>query len=168
MILYIADKCESDGPFGATKLNKILAFADFSSYFQTGQPITGSAYMRLPQGPVPCRLKPVTAKMATRHEMRTRMVSYGKYQQKRVIPLRDARLGYFTPENIALVDLVIQKMWGRTAIQVSEFSHGIAWRIAGERMKIPYEAVFLSDDEITDYDLARTDELADVYGWERA
>lgn len=34
LILYIAEKCERDPNFGATKLNKILTFADFSAYLR--------------------------------------------------------------------------------------------------------------------------------------
>ena len=77
LILYIAEKCERDPNFGATKLNKILAFADFSAYFETGRPITGAEYMRTPQGPVPRRLPPVRAELEARHEIAMRVVSEG-------------------------------------------------------------------------------------------
>ena len=167
LILYVAQKCDRDRRFGATKLNKILAFADFTSFFETRRPITGAEYMRLPQGPVPRRLKPVTEGMTAAHEMVLRVVPDGKYQQKRVIPLRDANLSLFTATEIALVDRAIDVFWGRTATAVSEFSHGIAWRIAKDRAPIPYESVFLSDEGITEYDIIRTRELADQYGWER-
>jgi hypothetical protein len=57
LILYIAARCERDPRFGATKLNKILLFADFLAYFRRRRPITGVEYMRLPNGPAPRRLK---------------------------------------------------------------------------------------------------------------
>ena len=40
LILYVAEKCQDDPKFGATKLNKILWWADFLAYAQHGTPIT--------------------------------------------------------------------------------------------------------------------------------
>jgi hypothetical protein len=168
LILYIATRCESDHRFGAIKLNKILAFADFVAYFRRRRPITGVEYMRLAQGPVPRRLKPVTAAMELNHEIVMRTVQDGKFEQKRVVPLRAADLSLFAPDDIAIVDEMIQAFWGKTAKSVSEFSHGVAWKVAGDKELIPYEAVFLSDEELTDYDIARTHELARRFGWQLA
>lgn len=168
LILYISSQCEADSRFGAVKLNKILAFADFTAYFRRRRPITGVEYMRLPQGPVPRRLKPITADMERNHEVVMRTVQDGKFEQKRVVPLRQPNLNLFTAEDIAIVDETIRAFWGRTAKVVSEFSHGMAWKVASDRELIPYEAVFLSDEELTDYDIARTHELARRLGWRTA
>lgn len=165
LILYISTRCERDHRFGATKLNKILAFADFTAYFRRHVPITGVEYMRLPQGPVPRRLKPIAADMERKNDIKMRTVQDGKFEQKRIVPLRPARLGLFSADDIAIVDEIIQMLWGRTAKAVSEFSHGIAWRVASDGERIPYEAVFLSDEALTDYDIARTHELARRFGW---
>ena len=167
LILYIAEKCESDPKFGATKLNKILAFADFSAYFETGKPITGAEYMRLPQGPVPRRLRPVRDRLEANHEIAMRTASVGKYQQQRVVPLRRPDLNIFTADEIAAVDKIVDAFWNHTAKDVSEFSHGIARRVAQNKASIPYEAVFLSDEAVTDYDRVRTAELASERGWKR-
>lgn len=168
LILYISGRCESDPSFGAVKLNKILMYSDFMAFFRRHRPITGVEYMRLPQGPAPRRLKPIAAEMEQNHEMALRTVRVGKYEQKRVVPLRQPNLGLFTAEDIAIVDEMIQALWGRTAKAVSELSHGIAWKVAGDRELIPYEAVFLSDEELTEYDIARTHELAQRFGWQLA
>ena len=168
LILYLAEKCERDPGFGATKLNKILAFADFSAYFETGKPITGAEYMRLPQGPVPRRLRPVRDRLEARHEIAMRVVAVGKYQQQRIVPLRSPDLSVFTAAEIAAVDRIVDEFWNRTAKEVSEFSHGIAWKVARNKGPIPYEAAFLSDESLTDYDRVRTAELASERGWTRA
>lgn len=167
LILYLAEKCERDPSFGATKLNKILAFADFSAYFKTGKPITGAEYMRLPQGPVPRRLRPVRDTLEADHAIAMRVVSVGKYQQQRVVPLRSPDLSIFTAAEIAAVDEIVDIFWNHTAKDVSEFSHGIAWQVAGDKSSIPYEAAFLSDEPLTDYDRVRTAELASERGWKR-
>ena len=165
MILYIAEKCEYDPNFGATKLNKILAFADFSAYFETGAPITGTEYMRLPQGPVPRRLRPIRQHLEDGHDLAMRVVSVGKFQQQRVVPLRRPNLDLFTATEIATVDRIIDSFRDHTAQEISDFSHGIAWRVTEDRASIPYEAVFLSDEALTDYDRVRTAELASERGW---
>jgi len=165
LIVYIAGRCDRDPRFGATKLNKILMFSDFMAYFRRRRPITGVEYMRLPQGPAPRRLKPITADMERNREIVIRTIQDGKFEQKRVVPLRDPNLSLFAADDIAIVDEMIQRFWGRTATAVSELSHGIAWRVAGDRELIPYEAVFLSDEGLTEYDITRTHELAQKYGW---
>lgn len=165
MILYIAERCEHDPNFGATKLNKILAFADFSAYFETGTPITGAEYMRLPQGPAPRRLRPVRQRLEDEHDLAMRVVSVGKFRQQRVVPLRQPNLDLFTAAEIAAVDKIIDAFRHHTAREVSEFSHGIAWTVAANKASIPYEAVFLSDEALTDYDRVRTAELASERGW---
>ena len=57
LILFIADRCEDEPTFGATKLNKILFYADFLSYALYGEPIAGVTYRKLERGPVPTILK---------------------------------------------------------------------------------------------------------------
>jgi ABC-type Na+ transport system ATPase subunit NatA len=52
-----------------------------------------------------------------------------------------------------------------TAKAVSEYSHGMAWKLAELNELIPYEAVFISDDPVTNEDVAHARELAARYGW---
>ena len=56
--------------------------------------------------------------------------------------------------------------WRETATSVSKKTHGIAWRIAGKDGElIPYEAAFLSDEPITEFDIARAHALNQIHGW---
>src|SRR5215467_9574991 len=63
LILYIASHSEDDPAFGATKLNKLLFFADFITYLRLGHPITGQEYQRLENGPAPRRMLPAKAEL---------------------------------------------------------------------------------------------------------
>ena len=166
LILYIAEKCESDRRFGATKLNKILAFADFYSFFRHGRPVTGAEYMRLPNGPAPRRMKWLLTQMENDGEIVIQQIEDGKFVQQRVIPRRSANRDLFTGREIEIVDEMIRAFWGATAKRLSAFSHGIAWRVADDKGLIPYEAVFLSDDPIDEYDIVRTRELNRRFKWE--
>lgn len=167
LVLYISQRCESDKYYGKTKLNKVLVFADFTSFARRGVPVTGVEYMRQPQGPVPRRMLPILKEMEASGEILVRPVQLGTRVQQRVIALRKPNLSLFTSDEIAAVEQSIQHCWKHTAKSVSDLTHGIAWRIAGSAGElIPYEAVFLSDDPVNQVDIERTRELNARYGWE--
>lgn len=167
LIVYIANKCMDDPKFGATKLNKILYFADFISYMNIGEPITGVKYMRLEKGPVPQRLKPLRDEMVAEGDIHIISRPVGDFDQHRVVARRPANIDeYFKPRDIALVDEIIRILWGLSASDVSEISHKTAWKVFNDnKQPIPYEAALLSDEGITADDIARTKELAEEYGW---
>lgn len=166
LVLYVADKSYDDAGFGATKLNKVLFFADFESYARFGKSITGADYISLPNGPVPRRLIPIRKQMVQDHEIAIRRVSFYDKEQHRVIPLRDSNLDIFAARDIAMVDAVVDRYWGKTAREMSDLSHDRVWRIAGTTgSAIPLEAVFISDEQLTDYDIQRSRELAAEHGW---
>lgn len=158
LILYISDRCQTDPAYGATKLNKILFYADFLYYANKGESITGQEYMRLDNGPAPRRLVPVRDQLVDHRELVIRDQPFGAFRQKRPLALRPADLSAFSGEQIAMVDTVIQDLWGRTATEVSELSHLFeGWKLAEDRETIPYATAFLAEDEPSesDYALAR-------------
>lgn len=167
LILHIAKKCEDDTSFGATKLNKILWWADFLSYARHGRPITGAEYQRLKNGPAPKRLIPVRTRLVRDGDIVLQERTVFKRIQKRIVPLRKANYALFTAEQIALVDEIISNLWNDNATTVSEDSHGKAWEIARDRQSIPYESIFLSDEPTSLLDVSETHELANRFGWER-
>lgn len=165
LILYVSDKCADDRGFSVTKLNKILYFADFDSFRQYGEPVTGVEYMRLPQGPVPRVLIGVRHDMEEKKELAIQRRMVHRREQQRPISLRTANLDLFKARDIAIVDDVIQHLWGKTASEVSEESHGLVWQVTADKEPIPYEAALILDDGYNADDLSRAKELAKVYGW---
>jgi hypothetical protein len=156
LILYISAKCADDPTYGATKLNKILFYSDFISYIRSGKPVAGLEYQKLPNGPAPKRLVPIRDRMETAKELAIQKTTiYNNRTQHRCVPLRDPDLNAFSGPEIALIDEVIQILWGATAKSVSELSHQRPWRIAKERESIPYQSVFLSDENFDDSDVHR-------------
>ena len=168
LILHIANMCEDDPTFGATKLNKILWWADFLSYARHGTPITGVEYQRIKNGPAPKRLVPIRNQLAANNDAAVQKRTYFKRIQNRVVPLRDADYSLFTGEQIALVDEMISGLWEDSATQVSEASHGKAWEIAKEGQSIPYESIFLSDNQTNSMDISETHALAERLDWKRS
>lgn len=166
LIIYVAEKCMEDPTFGATKLSKILYFADFLTCGERGVAITGATYIKLPRGPVPQELASAQDDLEKSGAIRVRKVPYYAYMQHRIIPIREAKLDLFSAEEIALVDAIIQKLWGVNAADISHYTHRLAgWRIAEDGDVIPYESVFLSDERLTEDDIRRAKELANRLGW---
>jgi hypothetical protein len=158
LILYVSDRCQLDPGYGATKLNKILFYADFIYYATRGTSITDQEYMRLDNGPVPRRLVPIREGLIENFELIVRNQPYGTLQQKRPIALRDPDLSAFTGDEIAMVDSLITTFWGKTAKEVSDILHRFdGWKLAADRETIPFEAALISECEPDedDYDYAR-------------
>ena len=146
LIIYISQISEGDDTYGATKLNKLLFFADFIAYRNFGRSITGHEYQKLPQGPAPRRLLPIQREMQELGEIAIRENGYFRYRQKRTVPLREADLSMFTPEEIDLVNRLVNKWRNQTAQAISEFSHRFrGWCSAEEGETIPYEVALIGD-----------------------
>ena len=167
LILHVSDKCETDDTFGATKLNKILWWADFLSFRDLGKPITGVEYHKLANGPAPKKFPIIKDDLIEKRHIEIKKRKVFNHTQQKVIALRSPNYCFFTGEQIALVDQIVDALWGKTATEVSEMSHGMAWKIVNHKESIPYEAVFLSNEPINEHDILATHELAEKHGWER-
>ncbi len=149
----------------ATKLNKILFYADFLSFHDRQVPVTGEEYQRLERGPAPRRMVPVRREMVLNHDIVVRPAKYHGKTQHRVMALREPDLSIFSGTDIAVVDHVIEYLWGKTASEISAISHGPWWKACYDQDSIPYEYSHLSDAPITLADAERTRELALAHGW---
>lgn len=165
LILYIADKSMADRCYGAIKLNKLLFFSDFDAYAQRGESITHAEYMGLPQGPVPRRLVAVREELVEEGAATVRKQPFKGKVQDRIIPLREANLNLFTGWEISHVDTVINHFWGKPARVMSELSHARIWRLVGtEKGAIPYQSVFISEDNADAHDAVRLRKLREKHG----
>ncbi|MEX2118596.1 MAG: Panacea domain-containing protein [Pirellulales bacterium] len=155
LILYICHRSEGDATFGATKLNKLLFYCDFLAYTQFGRAITWHTYQRLPNGPAPVALLPITKDMERRKEIAIGEHNYYGHKQKRTLALRDADLSVFRAEEIALVEEVIEECRGINATRMSLLSHGFrGWQLAENGENIPYEVALVDFERPTEKDLA--------------
>lgn len=166
LILYICQKCADDPYFGATKLNKILYFADFLHYGNYGAPITGMEYQKLPYGPAPRRLLPVREAMVQRRDLGIQPVQLraGK-TQLRPVNLREADLALFSGSEIAQVDTIIGAFASSDSDTVSELSHKmVGWQVVDEGETIPYNTVFIANPKMTEVEVRRGLEVAHKHG----
>lgn len=172
LIVHLASECHSDPYFGATKLNKLLFFADFLAYKRTGHPITGAEYQALEYGPAPISL------MATRGKLeREGAVERGGWgPQERLGALRPADLAKFSAEELEIVQEVIDQFASYDTSSIVEASHEfLGWRAGiaersvhpGRRVVIPYSTALVSSPPISEAEQAHIRELAAKYEWHR-
>ncbi len=165
LLLYISQKCASDPTFGATKLNKIFFYSDFLAYANLGKAITNFDYQKLLKGPAPRRLVPIRDQMIADRELVLQQVRLlSGHIQKRTVNLRLPDLTIFTGEEISLVDEVIEALRDAKAEIVSELSHRmVGWMSVEIGESIPYETIFLSNQELSSEEIERGKELAAQY-----
>lgn len=163
LILFVSERCQNDGSFGVTKLNKVLFYADFLSFAKYGESITSISYNKLPYGPVPTAATTVRSEMEAEDEAFVTKQGYSPYQTHRFIPRGEANLDLFKARDIALVDGVIEALADLSGKRVSELSHGRAWKSVADFERIPYETAFVDDTSLTEADVAAAHELIDQF-----
>ena len=165
LILYIGQACVTDPTFSKVKLLKVLFYSDFESYGKYGSPITGQQYRKLQFGPAPAAYQSMQEEMIRSRLIRVVQEGVYDYASDRVLPLRDPNLDLFTARDISIVASWVRVFWGKTARDISDYSHGKAWESAQLYELIPYEAAFISDEIITFEDMERVRELTARFGW---
>jgi hypothetical protein len=167
LLLYISSKCSTDPHFGATKLNKILFYADFLAYAMLGDSITGFKYQKLQHGPVPRGVKDVKEKLIDSGTLKVDAVLvFGEKEQHRPVGLREANVSIFGLEELKLVDQIIDSVREKTAIGISELSHiEVGWKVARQGETIPYGTIFLSDKPLTNEETTRIQRFATEHGY---
>jgi hypothetical protein len=144
LILYVAGQLLDDPTGGATKLNKVLYFAECAHIRTHGVPITGVAYQKLPQGPAPRQLVPVRERLIEQGDATLEEGQYFGRPLHRLVPHRGPRVKALSPEDLTTVDQVITALWGNTASQVSDRSHQeLGWIMVDEYEDIPLSTAYL-------------------------
>ena len=169
LILLIARECEDHTYFGATKLNKILFFADFGAYSELGRSITGAEYVALEHGPVPRLLVSVRNEMIKNGDISLDR----RGNQQRIVARRNVEWNLFSPAEQVVIHEVIRELESEDADGVSEISHlFLGWQAAraeekatGNRPTIPYESVFASTGSPTNDEIKEVASMAKEYGW---
>ena len=149
LLMHVASRLQGDRSGGATKLNKVLFFADFAHVRRTGSPITGAVYQKLAHGPAARRLLPVRDRLIDSGEAELHSDEFLGYQRHRLVPRRAADLDVFTADELATIDKVLSDLEGLSARQVSDLSH----EEAGSRLvefgdDIPYEAALVGARQV--------------------
>jgi hypothetical protein len=143
LVLYVIWRAGQQEGFGATKINKVLWFADARRYEVFGQSITGETYVRQPHGPVPQHIDEIKRELESDGSIKGWSETY--YDKSITRHLADAPpdTSMFDTEELMLVDWWIKHVAEEhTATSISDLSHNYAWNIAAMGEEIPLHAVF--------------------------
>jgi hypothetical protein len=164
-VLYVSKACEQASNFGLVKLNKIVWWADFESFAQRGQPVTGRQYQRLKQGPAPVEMLPVLNELQAGGLLAIKRIPQGDYEEQRPVALQDPVLTFFSPQDLQFLDRAIAVYWDKTGKEASDISHGAAWSSREDGESMPYELAYLSDQPVGRNQKAKLLKLAAEHGW---
>lgn len=168
LILYASKECEGDPTFGAIKLNKILFYADFYAYRILGQPITGATYQKLQEGPAPREMLRERATLLDVPAAQLVAKPYFNGVQHRLVVIPGCEVDpekAFSPEERTIIDEVVTAFWGRSAREVSDYSHHErGWNLVDYGETIPYETAWLSVDPLEEEEIKAGSDLANQRG----
>lgn len=157
LIHYIVWKCSDPTLLGATKLNKVLWYADAFAYMERRTPITGVTYVKRPFGPAP-RASVLFAAQQSLQRAGKIAITEGVYYdkpQRQFVALQRPDISEFSSEEISIVDLVIDKIChDHMESSISKATHMIIWEAAEIGEEIPLHALFATHvGELTEDDI---------------
>lgn len=166
LLLHVAKRLKGDRAGGATKLNKVLFFTEFTHVRRYGAVISGCEFQKLEHGPAPRQLVPVRKRLVASGAAEMCAEDFLGREQHRLIPLRPADLTVFTEEERETIEDVLSQLSGLNGHQLSELSHDEpGWRLTELGETIPYGAALLGARQVstpTSRRLSR--EVAERYG----
>jgi len=149
LVLYVAGQLRDDKAGGATKLGKVLYFAEFAHVRRAGTPIAGTPYQRRPRGPVPKPLDAVQRALVARGDGEIRHETFLGYEQQRFVPLRPADHTVLSDAERQTVDSVVADLRTLTAKQITDLSRAEpGWVLVDDGQTIPYETAYLSPEHV--------------------
>jgi transcriptional regulator with XRE-family HTH domain len=148
VLLYILNKVGAKPNVGEAVLYKLLYFIDFDFYEKFEEQLIGATYKKNTFGPTPIEFAAIVDRMIADKEIEKIKSEYFQKEQKKYLPLREARLDSFSGRELKLIDEVLNRLADKNASQISEYSHGdIPWKVTEEKEIIDYETVFYRTPE---------------------
>jgi hypothetical protein len=150
LIIYIASKLGNKPKYGSIMLNKALYLIDSTSYLKTGHPISEFKYIKQGQGPTPApsQFLPLRDSLVASNDLEKVNADYFGRTQYKFIAKREPKIDVFSPEEIFVIDEVLEKICDLSAAELSEYTHQlIAWIVAKEKEELPLHSYLLTKEE---------------------
>jgi hypothetical protein len=139
LVHYVIWRAGERNGFGATKLYKVLWFAEARAFVLSRQPIAGETYIREEHGPVPRHAAEIVRELESEGAIR---VWSDQDSPQRFKALRNPDGSKLTDDHRKIIEYWIERVdAGDTAISTGEASQDIAWEIAKPGEEIPYFAL---------------------------
>ncbi len=148
VFLYILEKVGSKPNVGMTVLYKLLYFIDFDYYEKYENQLMGLTYIKNYHGPTPKEFIKVVEEMKEAGELEEMQSKYFTYDQKKYIPVIHPDLSKLNGQELELIDDVLNRLSGKSAKELSEYSHkDTPWMVGEDGKEISYESVFYRDSD---------------------
>jgi hypothetical protein len=157
LVHYVCARCDNPSELGATKLNKILWYSDVFAFATYGRSITGAIYVKRQFGPVPKDIRASRSRLINNGAIFEKEAMHHGYPQTQFLALKTPDISMFAPEQISLVDKVIETVCSNyTAASISRASHDVVWESAAIGEEIPMAAAAFGSNfgELDEEDLA--------------
>src|SRR5262245_5541433 len=147
---YIIARCDPE-KLGATKLNKVLWFADVHYYRRHGRTITGSDnYMKQQYGPVQRNMLGVIAELKNDRKIVERLADTPVGFRREYVWVEEPDLSSFEADEIDMLNTVMDWICnGESARSISEISHDALWDETEIGAPMPVRAGAVVPAEIT-------------------
>lgn len=142
LVHYVIWKMSGKDDFGATKLYKVLWFAEARAYVLRKTPIAGATYVREAHGPVPKLGRAVREELVAEGKISQKQIDRGKYTSWLFKCLVPPPKGFLSDDEKKDVDWWINHIdKDHTASSISELSHDYSWEIARQGEELPLFAI---------------------------
>lgn len=148
---FIISECRNaPEQLGATRLNKVIWFADVISFQTEGLSITGEAYVKRQYGPVPRHILQALRSLENDGSISIREPEV-EYEVRRFYLLRSPASQALSEGERRILQDVLNAILGITANKISEMTHDQIWEAASAGEEIPLEATLVAiPGEITE------------------
>lgn len=154
MVHYICAGCEDYRKLGATKLNKVVLYAEREAYLHLGAGITSPRFVKRQFGPVPVAMIPVLNELSEEGKILIRERTVDGLVKRDFINLQEADISSFTPEQISIIDRVSHDVChNHTANSISRETHDDVWQMAAIGEDLPMCTVFAVQGEVDEDDI---------------
>lgn len=167
LVLFLAERSGDDPRMSRVKLNKLLYRADFEAYRILGSSITGATYLRGEHGPMAEYLPLAEEELGRAGLIGWRVDDTGTHDRKVPLAKQAADRSLFTPDELQLIERVLEELLPHGGRSVSEWSHkeSAGWNLVKDNEPIPYSTAFISTKPIPAEDIERARELAIARDW---
>ena len=140
-VAYLAHRSLHDDRFGETKLVKLLYYADCAAYQRTGEPITGTTYIRMPHGPYPDDWQVNKRRLEESGFIQVVNEKISEaHTRRRALAGANASFDALTERDKTFLDEQLRRFRELTAAGIEEYSHDdVAWDVTDQGAPMPYE-----------------------------
>jgi len=112
LLLHVAELLRGERAGGATKLNKVLFFVEFTHLRRHGAAISGCEFQKLVHGPSPRQLLPVRRRLLAEGAAELTNEDFLGRPQQRLVPKRDADASIFYADELDTINDVLDQLAG--------------------------------------------------------